>query len=227
MFTLRLRKHGARRPSTQTQEPALRNRQADSDAQRRWVVTIALAINALMFAVEIGAAVAASSTALLADAIDMLADALVLGISLLAVSRGEAWKLAASRFKGHIMVAFGVLVLVQVSWKFAHPTLPRHEIIEIVSVLALLANVACISLLWQHRGQDLNMRSLWLCSRNDVIANLGTLAAGILVWLTAQQWPDLVVGAAIAALSIATGLQVLRESERVQSQRARWRVRNT
>ena len=111
-----------------------------------------------------------------------------------------------------MMIGFGVVVLMQAAYKTTHPALPQHQIIEVVAVLALVANLWCIGLLAKHRRANINMRSLWLCSRNDVIANLVALSAGVLVWLTHSQWPDVITGGVIAALCVVTGRQVLSET---------------
>ena len=96
------------------------------------------------------------------------------------------------------LAAFGLFVLGQAAWKVAHPVTPDHQIMGVLGVLALVANATCLYLLWRHRAEDVNMRSVWLCSRNDIVANLGVLVSAVLVWRLGNQWPDLVMGLVIA-----------------------------
>jgi len=175
-----------------------------------------LAINAVMFVVEISAGLLAGSTALLADSLDMLGDALVYGFSLYVVARNDAWKAGSAFIKGAIMAAFGLFVLGQAVVKILHPELPRYEIIGAIGLLALAANSASFALLWRHRSDDVNMRSVWLCSRNDIIANVAVLMAGAGVWLFHSQWPDVIVGLAIAALFLHSAIQVFRDARRTR-----------
>ena len=139
-----------------------------------WVV---LCINALMFLVEGTAGLMAHSTALLADSLDMLGDALVYGFSLFVLARSLRWQSGAALAKGGFMLAFGLGVLWQAGYKVFHPLMPATETMGIVGALALGANLNCFALLHRHRGHNLNMRSTWLCSRNDLIANVGVLLA--------------------------------------------------
>jgi Co/Zn/Cd efflux system component len=174
-----------------------------------WVV---LAINGIMFAVEFGAGIAAGSTALMADSLDMLGDAAVYGVSLVALRRSDTWRAGAALLKGGLMAAFGLGVLGQLAWHLVTGTMPVAAMMTGFGLAALGANLVCAALLLRHRGGDVNMRSTWLCSRNDVVANLGVLAAAGLVSLTGRQWPDLVVGLIIALLFLRSALQVLRDA---------------
>lgn len=171
-----------------------------------------LALNALMFVVEASAGVIAGSTALLADSLDMLGDALVYGVSLYAVQQSLREKAMAAMFKGVVMALFGLFVLARIGYAVLFPAAPDSALMGGIGVLALLVNAACLALLTGHRGEDINMRSIWLCSRNDIIANAGVLIAAAAVWLTASAWPDVVVGIAIAALFLRSAWYVLRES---------------
>ncbi len=184
---------------------SLRTRQS---ATLKWV----LALNALMFAVELSAGLLSGSVSLVADSLDMLGDALVYGFSLYVIARGARMKAVAAMFKGGIMAAFGLFVLGQAAYKIAFPQLPMFETIGAVGMLALAANGICLGLLWRHRSDDINMRSVWLCSRNDIIANVSVLAAAVGVWQTRSGWPDIVVGLALAALFLRSALSVLREA---------------
>jgi Co/Zn/Cd efflux system component len=121
-------------------------------------------------------------------------------------------KTMAALLKGGIMAAFGLFVLCQVIYKILVPQLPGFETIGSIGLLALAANGICLALLWRHRAEDINMRSVWLCSRNDIIANLSVLVAAIGVKVFGTNWPDILVGGAIAALFLSSALTVLRES---------------
>lgn len=183
---------------------ALRNRQS-------LTLKIVLGINAVMFAVELTAGLLASSVSLVADSLDMLGDALVYGFSLYVVARGARMKAISALFKGSIMAAFGLFVLVQAIYMIIVPQVPVFEAIGVVGLLALAANSVCLLLLWRHRADDINMTSVWLCSRNDIVANLSVLIAAWGVWLTHSGWPDIIVGLALAVLFLRSALFVLRE----------------
>lgn len=171
-----------------------------------------LAINGAMFVVELGAGLAAGSVALLGDALDMLGDALVYGVSLLAVTRGERWKASAALFKGAVMAGFGLFVLSKAVQGMLIPELPRVSLMGGVGLLALAANGLCLALLWRHRRDDVNMHSAWLCSRNDMVANVSVLGAAGAVLVLGASWPDIAVGLALAALWFASSLGVMRSA---------------
>jgi Co/Zn/Cd efflux system component len=186
---------------------ALRSRQSS-------MLKIVLGINAIMFVVELTAGLIGGSISLLADSLDMLGDALVYGFSIYVVARGVRMKANAALFKGSIMAAFGFFVLGQAIYKIVFPQVPVFEAIGAIGLLALAANSICFALLWRHRADDINMSSVWLCSRNDIITNVSVLFAAIGVWLTHSGWPDIVVGLAIAALFLRSALSVLRAAIR-------------
>lgn len=169
-----------------------------------------LAINAVMFAVELGAGLVAGSTALLSDSLDNFGDALTYGLSLYAVSRGAHAKAKVALFKGGLILAAGLFVLGQVGWRIFVPTLPLFETMGAVGLVALAANGTCLALLRKHREEDINMNSVWECSRNDIASNLAVFAAAGGVWLTGSGWPDLAVGLALAILFLRSALRVLR-----------------
>ena len=181
------------------------------ERQRGTLVTV-LWINLAFFAIESIAGVLAASTALLGDALDMLGDAFVYGFSLYAVSRGVLWRTRAAELKGWIMLAFGVAVLLEAAYKVGVPEVPHYPTMGFVGAAALAANACCLTLLWRHRDDDINMRSVWLCSRNDVIANVSVLLSAVAVWMWQSQIPDLVVGVAIAMLFVRSAVHVLRQS---------------
>jgi len=182
---------------------ALRNRQS-------LTLKIVLGINVAMFIVELTAGLIGSSVSLVADSLDMLGDALVYGFSIYVVARGARMKAKAALFKGGIMTAFGLFVLGQAVYKIAFPQVPVFEAIGAIGLLALAANSICFVLLWRHRADDINMSSVWLCSRNDIIANVSVLFAAVGVWLTRSGWPDILVGLALAALFLRSAFFVLR-----------------
>ena len=175
-------------------------------------LTIVLAINAVLFVVEAAAGVLSRSTALLADSLDMLGDSLVYAFSLYVLWRNAEWKAMAAIVKGVIMAAFGVGVLAQGIYKMMLGIVPIAETMGIVGTLVLLGNGICFLLLYRHRSDDLNMRSTWLCSRNDILANLAVLVAAAGVMLFNSSWPDILVGAGIAALFLKSAFTVLIES---------------
>jgi cation diffusion facilitator family transporter len=179
--------------------------------QGRVLVTV-LAVNLTMFGVEFGAGLLAGSTALLADSLDMLGDSLVYGFSLFVLHRSLAWRARAALMKGLVMAAFGLGVLVEAAFSVRAGGPPLVPAMAAIGMLALLANAFCFSLLWRHRGDDINLRSTWLCSRNDLIANGAVLVAAVLVAWSGSRWPDLIVGAGIAVLFLRTASSVLRES---------------
>jgi len=182
---------------------ALRDRQSSA-------LKIVLGINAVMFLIELTAGLVAGSVSLIADSLDMLGDALVYGFSIYVVARGARMKAKAAFLKGGIMAAFGLFVFGQAMYKIIIPHVPIFEMIGAIGLLALAANGMCLVLLWRHRADDINMSSVWLCSRNDIIANVSVLCAGIGVWLTSSGWPDILVGLGLAALFLRSALFVLR-----------------
>jgi cation diffusion facilitator family transporter len=178
------------------------------------VLIVVLVLNAVLFVIEAGAGLLANSTALLADSLDMLGDSLVYGFSLYVLWRRAAWKAKAALLKGAIMAVFGVGVLIQAVHKMLAGIVPVAETMGVIGLLVLLGNGVCFLLLFQHRSDDLNMRSTWICSRNDIIANLSVLVAAIGVRFLDSNWPDTLVGAAISALFLRSAFAVIRESVR-------------
>ena len=184
---------------------ALRGRQS----RILWAV---LGINGGMFGVEMAIGLLAGSTALLADSLDMLGDALVYGFSLYVVGRSARWRAGAALMKGIIMAGFGLMVLAQTTYHLFSPEVPNFQLMGLTGTLALAANVTCLVLLTRHRNDDLNMRSTWLCSRNDIIANLGVLGAATAVFATGSIWPDLAVGLLITVVFMRTAVYVVRQA---------------
>jgi Co/Zn/Cd efflux system component len=191
--------------------PALDPNSDDALLRRqRRVLWIVLWVNGTMFGVEMVSSWLAGSTALLADAIDFLADAATYGLTLYVLTKSVQWKAGAALAKGLAMAVFGLWVIAIALWRATDPVLPDAGIMGSIGVLALTANVGAALLLYWHRGDDLNMRSVWLCSRNDAIANVLVLAAAGAVAITATAWPDLIVGALIAALELSAAYTIIR-----------------
>jgi Co/Zn/Cd efflux system component len=183
----------------------------DNPAYRR-VLWLVLAINALMFAVEIGAGLAAGSASLQADALDFLGDAGNYAISLFVVGMALRYRAAAALAKGITMGALGLWVLAATGWHVWHETLPQAITMGAVGLAALAANAASFGLLWRHRGGDANMRSAWLCTRNDVVGNLAVLLAAVGVFGTGTGWPDVIVACIMASLALQGAFVVIRQS---------------
>lgn len=176
------------------------------------VLWIVLVINAIMFLIEGWAGIVAHSTSLLADALDMLGDALVYGFSLFVLARSVRWQAGTALVKGLFMLTFGLAVLGEAGYKVFYPVMPGVETMGIIGGLALVANLVCFFLLYRHRGDNLNMRSTWLCSRNDLVANLGVLLAAASCYLFVSRWPDILVGSIIAVLFLSSAVSVLRQA---------------
>jgi len=182
---------------------ALRDRQSAT-------LKAVLGINAVMFAVELTAGLMAGSTALLSDSLDNLGDALTYGFSLYAVYRGPRSKARVALFKGMLILAAGIFVLCQLAYRIAVPVIPSYEAMGLVGLLALTANGICLALLWKHREEDINMSSVWECSRNDIAANISVFVAAGGVMLFHSGWPDILVGGALALLFLWSAAKVLK-----------------
>ena len=180
-------------------------------AYRRVLITV-LAINAVMFAVEVIAGVAAGSASLQADALDFLGDAANYAISLLVVGMALRYRASAALAKGLTMGLFGLWVISTVFWHAVHGTLPSAFTMGTVGMAALLANAASFGLLWSYRQGDANMRSAWICTRNDVLGNLAVLLAALGVFGTGTGWPDVIVATIMAGLAIQGAILVIRQA---------------
>lgn len=189
-------------------------------ANRRRVLWAVLGINVALFVGEFGAALWADSTALLADSADNLGDVMTYAISLLTVAGTLHDRVRAARVKGIIQVLFGLALIAEVGRKLVMGFEPIAPIIVTAASLALVGNLACFFMLMRQRNDDINMKSVWLCSRNDVIGNLSVILAALLVWATGHAWLDLLVGASLAVLFLHTGFSVLREAKDVASEAA-------
>ena len=178
----------------------------------RGVLWVALAVNAAMFAVEIGAGLSAGSSALLADALDFLADAANYAISLAVLGMGLWWRARAARVKAASMGVLGLWVMGSAIWHAARGTVPDAEVMGAVGFLALLANVGVAVMLFRFRGAESNLRSVWICSRNDAIANVAVMLAALGVFGTGTGWPDIIVALMIATLALRGAWQIMRQA---------------
>ncbi|MCK1708595.1 MULTISPECIES: cation transporter [unclassified Bradyrhizobium] len=182
------------------------------DATYRRVLWAVLAINAAMFAVEVVAGLAAGSASLQADSLDFLGDAANYAISLLVVGMALRYRAGAALAKGATMGMFGVWVVATVVWHILHGTLPSAFAMGTVGAAALVANATSFGLLWAYRHGDANMRSAWICTRNDVLGNLAVLLAAAGVFGTGTGWPDIVVATVMSLLAIQGAVVVVRQA---------------
>jgi Co/Zn/Cd efflux system component len=162
-----------------------------------------------MFLVIAAAAFYGKSTALLADSVDNLGDAVTYGLSLYVVSKGTSAKARVALFKGGLILLAAIVVAGQVAYKLFVPSTPIFEVMGAFSLLGLAANSICLTLLWRHRHEDVNMSSVWECSRNDIAANLSVLAAAGGVWLVGSGWPDIAVALALVCLLMRSAIRVI------------------
>ena len=186
---------------------------ADAKSSGRWrlALWIALAVNGGMFFAEATAGLTAGSASLQADALDFLGDTANYAISLGVVGLALTWRARAAMLKGATMLVFGLWVAGVTLWGVWRGDLPRAEIMGVVGVVALVANVGVAALLYRFRSGDANMRSVWICSRNDAIGNLAVIVAAAGVFGSGTRWPDLMVAAIMAGLALQGGWQIVRQ----------------
>ncbi len=178
--------------------------------RQRGTLQLVFLINAVMFLVIVVAALHAASSALLTDSLDNLGDAFTYALSLYAVSRGSRTKAKVALFKGGLILVAAGLVALQIISRLVHPVLPAFDEMGLFSLLALAANSVCLFLLWRHRHEDVNMSSVWECSRNDIATNLSVLMAAGAVWLTGSGWPDILVASGLVVLLLRSAYRVIR-----------------
>lgn len=185
--------------------------EASNQTQRK-VLIILLALNLSMFLVEIVAGILSDSTALLADSLDMLADATVYSISLYAVAKAPLVKINAALANGAFQLLIGLGLLFEVARRVYFGSDPESMTMMSIGSLALVVNVICFALISRHQNDEVHMRASWICSRNDVIANVGVIAAGFLVVATGSFWPDLIIGALIVSVVLHGSFRILQEA---------------
>jgi len=188
------------------------------DQRYRRVLWVVIAINATLFVVEMLAGALAGSRALQADALDFLADSVTYGLSLWAIGKPAAWRARTALLKGASLVAMGLWVLGSTAWTAFNPGLPRAEVMGSIGLLALAANLASVLLLLRWKDGDANVRSVWLCSRNDAIGNVAVIVAAAGVWGSATGWPDVIVAAGMAGLFLSSAWQILARARRELAQ---------
>ena len=180
----------------------------------RKILWVALAINAAMFIVEVVGGFSSGSVSLMADAIDFFGDAMNYAISLLVLSMSLMWRARAALVKGITMGLFGLFVLASAIWSFIHGKVPEPYTMGLIGMLALVANVSVALMLYAYREGDANMRSVWLCSRNDAIGNLAVILAAVGVFGSGSAWPDVLVALIMAGLGLSASIQVSRQALR-------------
>jgi Co/Zn/Cd efflux system component len=185
------------------------NKGTSLDPRWRTALWIALAVNAAMFVAEIIAGVAGGSKALQADALDFLGDSANYAISLSVARMALAWRARAALLKGITLAALGIYVLAAALWGVWHGGVPQAEVMGVVGIVALAANAGVALMLYRWRSGDANMRSVWICSRNDAIGNVVVVLAAAGVFGTGMAWPDLIVAAVVALLGISGGIQII------------------
>ncbi len=179
------------------------------DSRYKTMLWIVIALNAAMFLIEILAGKLAGSQALQADALDFLGDAMTYGISLAVIGTSLRTRAKAALFKGASLAAMGLWVLGSTVYQTLILGLPRAEIMGVIGFLALAANMVSVLLLLRYKDGDANVRSVWLCSRNDTIGNIAVVLASLAVWFTASAWPDLIVALVMAALFLRSAQLIL------------------
>ncbi|MBL8388025.1 MAG: cation transporter [Hydrogenophaga sp.] len=187
-------------------------RESASHPGWRRALWIALVLNALMFVVELSAGLHAGSVSLLADAVDFAGDAANYGLSLAVLGMASVWRSRAALVKGLSMTAYGVFVVAKAGWVLHLGSVPEPLTMGVVGALALAVNAGVAVLLYAYRSGDANMRSVWLCSRNDALSNIAVMLAALGVFGTGSAWPDLVVAGVMAALALSAGVTVVRHA---------------
>jgi len=177
--------------------------------RQRGTLKAVLVVNAVMFIVIAGSAFYGKSAALLSDSLDNLGDALTYGLSLYAVSQGATTKAKVALFKGGLIFIGACVVFAQIIQRLIDPVLPSYEIMGIFSLAGLVANSLCLLLLWKHRNEDINMSSVWECSRNDIASNLSVFIAAGAVWFFESGWADIFVASCLAILLLNSSFRVI------------------
>jgi Co/Zn/Cd efflux system component len=192
--------------------------EAAQDPKYRHILWFALVVNAAMFFIEFGAGFRSGSVSLLADAIDFLGDAANYGVSLAVLAMAMAWRSKAALLKGVCMLGFGIFVFARAVWVAKTGTVPEAVTMGSIGFLALVANVTVALMLYRYRTGDANMRSVWLCSRNDAFGNIAVMLAALGVFGTGSAWPDLAVAIGMASLAMWGGWSVIQHARLELSQ---------
>lgn len=187
-----------------------------AESLERKTLIVLLSINAFMFVAELALGWLAQSTGLIADSLDMLADATVYGLSLYAVGKGVLQQAQAARVSGYLQITLGLGVLFEVFRRLLFGSEPQSVLIIAVGAVALFANVLCLVLISRHREGGVHMRASWIFSTNDVIANLGVIVSGVLVAVIGSRFPDLIVGTIISIIVVRGGLKILQDAKQTQ-----------
>ena len=182
------------------------------DNRYRRILWVALGINIVMFLVEIFASFVAGSVSLRADALDFLGDAANYAIALAVIGMSLRWRAGAALLKGGVMGLFGLWVAGSITHNIIIATVPQAEVMGAIGLLALAANVSVATLLYRYRQSDSQAMSVWLCTRNDCIVNIGVMLAGAGVWVSETPWPDIAVAVIVAYLGISSAVRITRRA---------------
>jgi Co/Zn/Cd efflux system component len=182
------------------------------DPRYRRILWIALVVNALMFGVELAGGLTSNATELLADAVDFLGDAGNYALSLLVLGSAAVWRSRTALFKGMTMAAYGVFVLGKAAWHIVSGPVPEPVLMGSIGLAALVANGTVALLLYAYRDGDANMRSVWLCTRNDAIGNVAVMLAALGVFGTQSGWPDIGVALVMGCLALSAARQVIKQA---------------
>lgn len=184
-----------------------------ADRLQKRTLIVLLSINGVMFLAEFILGWVAQSTGLIADSLDMLADTMVYGLSLYAVSKGLKQKASAAMVSGYLQILLGIGVLFEVLRRLMYGSEPQSTLIIAVGFAALAANILCLMLIYRHKDSGVHMRASWIFSTNDVIANLGVICSGVLVGIAGNRFPDLIIGCIISIIVVRGGMTILKESK--------------
>lgn len=187
-----------------------------AESLEKKTLIILLSINAIMFVAEMILGWFAQSAGLVADSLDMLADATVYGLSLYAIGKGVVKQAKAARVSGYLQIILGLGVLFEVIRRMVFGSEPQSTFIIVVGAVALLANIICLILISKHKDGGVHMRASWIFSTNDVIANMGVIISGVLVAVVGSRYPDLIVGIIISIVVIRGGVKILQEANQTQ-----------
>ncbi len=182
--------------------------------EQRKTLSIILCLNAVMFMAAIVAALKASSVALLSESFDYFGDALTYALSFIVINMSNKKKAYVALFKGSLIFIVASVVAFQLVNKVLHPSLPSYDIMGVMSLLGLFVNGICLALLWKHRNEDINMSSVWECSRNDIAANISVMLAALGVWLTSSVWPDIIIAFGLMLILYRSAYRVIKNAWR-------------